>query len=293
MSVSIICACKNRIKSLTISLSSWLLFDEVKEVIIVDWNSDTSIDYLIHLDPRIIIIRVNDEEFFNQPQPLNLASKFATQENILKLDCDHILNPYYNFFDVHKLIDSDNFVSGVYRKNSDELLDSSEFIFPLYGVLYVNRKRFHEIGGFNEKMGKYYSVEDGELTIRLRSLGMKLHPLNLRSFCIIHIPHSDYVRIENFEGFKKDNDFMKEFDNQVELSEVENATKDLLKFRFISRSHSMKNVKSFIPPDIFQLSMNDPDAKINSNNYSPYVISNNNWEISNINERFYLAKNKL
>jgi len=36
MSVSLICACKNRIESLKISLSSWLLFEEITEIVIVD-----------------------------------------------------------------------------------------------------------------------------------------------------------------------------------------------------------------------------------------------------------------
>ena len=44
--VSIITACKNRVNSLKVSLSSWIQFDEVKEIIIVDWSSDEPINYL-------------------------------------------------------------------------------------------------------------------------------------------------------------------------------------------------------------------------------------------------------
>lgn len=287
MSVSIICACKNRIKPLSISLSSWLLFDEVKEIIIVDWSSDDSIEHLIQLDSRITIVRVNKEEFFNQPQPLNLASKFATQEKILKLDCDHILNPYYNFFDIHKSIDCDNFIAGIFRNLSDETLDETEFIYPLFGILYINRKIFNDVGGFNEQMGEYYSVEDIELSLRLRSIGMKLNPLNLNSFCAFHIPHSDYVRVENFEGFKKNEDFVPEFDVSSKSLEIEDSTKEKLKFKFISREHSVKNIKSFISFDMLNLSMQSPDEKIT---YSPCIASNTDWNITKIKERFYLAE---
>ena len=76
MNVSLITACKNRYNPLLISLQSWLLFDEVKEIIIVDWSSDDPINYLTKLDKRIKIIRVDDEQYFNQPQPLNLAARF-------------------------------------------------------------------------------------------------------------------------------------------------------------------------------------------------------------------------
>jgi hypothetical protein len=40
MTISLICACKNRNEPLQISLSSWLLKKEITEIIIVDWSSD-------------------------------------------------------------------------------------------------------------------------------------------------------------------------------------------------------------------------------------------------------------
>lgn len=292
MSVSVICSCRNRIKPLTISLSSWLLFDEIKEIIITDWNSDDSIEHLINLDSRITIVRVNGEEFFNQPQPLNLASKFTTQKNILKIDCDYTLNPYYNFFDIHKLVDHNNFVAGVYRKQLDEMdesLDSSEFVYPLYGLLYVNREKFIEVGGFNEKIGKYYGLDDGEITIRLRALGMKLQPLDLTSSCIIHIPHPDYVRVENLKGFKRDKDFVNDFYDKIK--DIDQKNEKNLKFKFIVQSHSNKNIKSFLPSDFLKSSIiTDQYAEITPDDYSPYVTSSNDWKITKIKERFYLAE---
>ena len=102
MSVSLICACKNRKAPLKISLSSWLLFKEITEIIIVDWSSDESLRELIHLDPRIKVINVPNQIYFNQPQPLNLAAKISTGDYILKVDTDYILNPYHDFFGHYK-----------------------------------------------------------------------------------------------------------------------------------------------------------------------------------------------
>ena len=111
MNVSIITACKNRSKPLSISLQSWLLFDEVKEIIIVDWSSDESISHLTKLDSRIKVITVSNKKYFNQPQPLNLAASIATGDSILKFDVDHVINPYWNFFQSYP-IDKNTFVSG-------------------------------------------------------------------------------------------------------------------------------------------------------------------------------------
>ena len=94
--VSIITACKNRVNALKVSIASWIQYDEIKEIIIVDWSSDEPINYLTELDPRIKVVRVEGEEYFNQPQPLNLAASIATGEYIFKLDGDHMFNPYDN-----------------------------------------------------------------------------------------------------------------------------------------------------------------------------------------------------
>ena len=97
MTISVICACKNRENALRISLNSWLNFKEIDEIIIVDWSSDQPLSNFLPLDERIKIIRVDNKEYFNQPQPLNLAINFASGDRILKLDTDYVLNPYYNF----------------------------------------------------------------------------------------------------------------------------------------------------------------------------------------------------
>ena len=71
MSVSIISACKNRGKSLSISIASWIQFDEVDEIIVTDWNSDEPIDHLTRLSKKIKIVSVKNEPYFNQPQPIH------------------------------------------------------------------------------------------------------------------------------------------------------------------------------------------------------------------------------
>ena len=223
MSISIISACKNRNQALQISLNSWLNFKEIKEIIIVDWSSDEPLDYLSDLDERIKIITVSDKDYFNQPQPLNLALSVATGDYILKLDSDHVINPYYNFFDTYN-IDKNSFVSGKpscdnYEVYSEEMetyvIDHTKMSYeqlskyfnsysPYYkyltGLLFTAKENLIKIGGYNENLGKYYAFEDDELYQRLELLGLNHVKMNYDHTCF-HIPHPDKKRIENFEGY--------------------------------------------------------------------------------------------
>lgn len=195
MSISLICACKNRENTLKVSLTSWIMFKEICEIIIVDWSSDNSLEYLTKLDSRIKVVRVDNEKFFNQPQPLNLAAKIATQKYLLKFDIDYVLNPYYNFFDEHS-IDNLSFLCG---ENECDLKKEQFYRF-LWGLLYVNREVFLKIGGYNEKMDSFYSFDDQELNVRLELLGLNKKTVNYLKNTIFHIPHPQIKRIENFRS---------------------------------------------------------------------------------------------
>jgi hypothetical protein len=234
MNVSIICACKNRYDALRVSLNSWMAFDEIKEIIIVDWSSDEPINHLTKLDKRIKIIRVNDEKYFNQPQPLNLAASIATGDYILKMDCDYMLNPYFSFFKEYQ-IDDKSFLCGqdsyvckheywdenlkgyainVHQMDLDEMMKYQHSYSPFYkyltGLCFVSRENYWKVGGYDERMGKYYAYEDDQMTKRLSMMGLECKKLK-QDYNIIHIPHPDKKRYENFEGYGEDSG-----DNDIE-----------------------------------------------------------------------------
>ena len=245
MSVSLICACKNRYEALRVSLSSWLSFKEISEIIIVDWSSDESISHLTELDERINVITVENQQYFNQPQPLNLAVSIAKNKYILKVDSDYILNPYYNFFKKYT-IDDNSFVSGknsyqspeVYSEEQDayvldfttmhideirEYCNSySPYFKYLTGLLYITKENFIKVGGYNENLKKHYSYEDDELYQRLELFGLSHKKISCDYF-LIHIPHQDQKRVENFEGYSEENRVLIKnnltgmFDENIEL----------------------------------------------------------------------------
>jgi hypothetical protein len=222
MTISLICACKNRNEALQISLNSWLLKKEITEIIIVDWSSDEPLASLTKLDKRIKVITVPNQKYFNQPQPLNLAASIATGDYILKVDCDYLFSPYYDFFDTYS-IDENSFLSGnhslsknyeffngekyIIDKNSMSLGEINEYlnaynpIFKyLIGLLFVSRYNFIKIGGYNENLGKYYAYEDEEIFHRLSVLGLIEKKMSF-NYAVLHIPHPDKKRTENFEGY--------------------------------------------------------------------------------------------
>jgi glycosyltransferase involved in cell wall biosynthesis len=211
--VSIITACKNRIDSLKVSLSSWLTFDEIKEVIIVDWNSDEPINHLTQIDPRVKVIRVNDKKYFNQPQPLNLAASLAAGDYIMKMDSDHVINPYFNF--VNDILPREKeFFCGQLEYNSNDqrqtILTFNGFYRYLVGILLLKREYFLSVGGYNEKLGDCYAYEDEEMYQRLELFGLKKNKVKISSYNFIHLPHGDSKRTENFKGFAEQDEYLQQ-----------------------------------------------------------------------------------
>jgi hypothetical protein len=214
MNISLICACKNRNAPLKISLSSWLLFPQISEIIIVDWSSDESLEHLTEWDKRIKIISVPNQKYFNQPEPLNLAASLAKGKYILKVDTDYILNPYLNFFEnSNYFVDENSFVCG---QNTVDLGNNPYYKY-LFGLLYVSKNNFMKVNGFNEYLTKWYASEDQDIMVRLENLGLKKHGINYDHH-VIHIPHPDKKRTENFEANDSENNLRNEIKSQLSSS---------------------------------------------------------------------------
>jgi GT2 family glycosyltransferase len=272
MSVSIISACKNRGKALSISIASWIQFDEVDEIIVTDWNSDEPIDHLTRLSKKIKIVSVKNEPYFNQPQPLNLAASLVKSEYILKLDCDHVLNPYFNFFDLHK-IEENSFISGC---NSLNWKMDSYFLYPLWGLLYLKTESFKKVGGYNENMGKYYAVEDDELAVRLISYGLTPMFMDITKFSALHIAHDHKDRVKNFESFE----------NIHKILSEKNLPNDKL-YECIMEVSRNKNHSNYpMASKVLDMFNKNSNEKVDNSFYSAPI---HNWKITKVNDQIYKA----
>ena len=290
MNVSLIVACKNRYKPLSISLQSWLHFEEIKEIIIVDWDSEESLSHLAELDSRIKIVTVSNKKYFNQPQPLNLAASLATEDFLLKVDCDYVMNPYYNFFESYP-IDDRSFVSGFpnyknpeYIQNGKVMIDYtnmsldeindycniySAYFKSLFGLLFVKRENFLKCGGFNEDLGKYYGFEDEEIHGRLQSYGLEMKKINY-DYNLIHIPHQDSKRIEHFKGSYEYDENIEQMKNNIYQNYSEDVAKHQLEYA-IAQYHPKKNKELFGNPS------------------SHYIEPKTKWKIKKIDNQNYFA----
>jgi GR25 family glycosyltransferase involved in LPS biosynthesis len=272
MNVSLICACKNRNAPLKISLSSWLLFKEITEIIIVDWSSDESLRELTDWDERIKVINVPNQTYFNQPQPLNLAANVATGDYILKVDTDYILNPYFNFFEHYK-IDNESFLCGQNDYEQVEI-NSSPYFKYLRGLLYISRENYLKVGGFNEIHTQYYAYEDDEISHRLELLGLKKHKVEY-NHNIIHIPHPDKKRLENFEAYHTDKNLEMNVRNMLSSyykgDELEWQIEYVLAQQHIeiNRQKSLSEIASY------------------------YFKSDIVWNLEKVTDQFYIASKNL
>jgi len=209
MKVSIICPCKDRDEPLKTAIHSWLAHEEVVEIIITDWSSRKSLNYLTKISDKIKIITVKGEEYFNMQQPLNLALSVATGDYILKMDTDYILNTYpeFNFFNAVNLGDDSYFCGDYITEDvNDRSVADSHYVKYLRGVLYVKREHLLKIGGYNDNFGDYYGNDDGEVNQRLSLLGLKRRTFDSQCpyFTMIHMPHKNKRRYENFKAFNVD-----------------------------------------------------------------------------------------
>jgi len=294
--VSIICACKNRYNSLKLSLNSWLMFDAIKEVIIVDWSSDDSIDDLLSLDERVRIIRVNGQKYFNLSQPLNLAASFVTGDYILKMDCDYLINPYFNFLEDY-VVDENSFLSGNPTYKSPEFMEDglskvdftgmeytdiadyvntySHYYKYLKGLLFVSTKNFQKIGGFNEDI-QSYGWDDGEIIVRLEKLNL-IHKKMNYDYRVMHLPHPDKKRIEHSKDYNiTDENY---FTDTMRGQYSEDSLPFQVDYALVAHYTELNKTRLL-------------ESGVLGDNSEHYVKPKTIWNISELGVNYYLAEEK-
>lgn len=193
--IGIVAACMNREKMLAVSLQSWLSFNEISEIVIVDWSSKNSLEKLETIDERIKVIRVNGEQHFNIGKAYNLAFQNSTVDKVLKMDVDYILNPYYNLFQSNIELTRDIFITGHFMDKHED--NKMGFIEHLNGFVYLYRESFKKCGytGWDN-----YGSDDEDLYRCLKKNNLKRVRLydTTNTLFIYHNPHDNKIRTENY-----------------------------------------------------------------------------------------------
>lgn len=179
MNISVVCCCMDRVKNLMTCIKSWIQFDEIKEIIIMDYGSEPPIKNISQKDKRIVQYRY-DAEYWHLTKAYNIAIQLAKYDIILKLDADYYLYKY--FFKHHKLYPNICIVG-------DKEYDPS-----LNGFLMIYKKDFMYINGYNENIINY-GYDDDDIKNRLKKNNIELHNINYEF--IKHIDHGDDERKAN------------------------------------------------------------------------------------------------
>jgi len=177
--ISLFTALKNRSSLFEKALASWVLIDDIDEIIVVDWSSDESIKPIIDIyqNGKIKLIHVLDQKGWSQPIAFNLASRFTSKDKILKIDADIELGK--DFF-VYNILLPNHFMTGNYltARNENES--------HLNGTIFLYRDDFFKVNCYNESL-VVYGYDDSDLYNRLEEIGLIKDDFNFDT--LHHIEH--------------------------------------------------------------------------------------------------------
>ena len=209
--VSLAAVCMGRHETLKKTAPAWLSVKDVDEIIIVDWSSEPPLEPIIRqIDggERIKVIRVNGEPNWVLSRAYNLAINATSYSHVIRTDCDYQVGP--EFVSAHnKLMESsqssavgDTSVTGsedpvhdgkhYYAGNYDLARNENEV--HLNGAVFIRRKDFLEVGGYDERI-QTYGWDDEDLYNRLAGSG--LSKMNISYDHVSHVKHGDLSRAQS------------------------------------------------------------------------------------------------
>lgn len=186
--VSVVTCCRNRSANLIRALPSWLACAEVAEVVVVDWGSDRPVAADLAAagltDPRIRLVRAEDEPRWILSLAFNLGFRLARCARVLKADADIVLER--DFFARNPLPPM-AFVAGNWRRT-----DPGQAY--VNGVFYIRAGDLRAVNGFNEYITTY-GWDDDDLYDRLVAAGITRVDVDPGS--VTHLDHDDAARLNH------------------------------------------------------------------------------------------------
>lgn len=276
--VSLVTCAMNRTDNLLKALGSWLAHSQISEVIIVDWNSRVPVSQSLEDagvdDPRIRVIRVEDEPRWILSYAFNVGFRMARCERILKADADIVVSD--GFFDSNQLPNLDTFIAGNWRTAAADQVHVN-------GFFYTSRSALAAVGGFNEFITTY-GWDDDDLYTRLESAGFIRR--DVAPDTIHHLDHSDEERTG--EG---DNEQRPALDvisasprfmiqrNRIlcDMLPGWNSQRQLLPLRFTKQDHRLSSLtraghhENVVPAHVFDAASRQMLQELMSWDYGPEV----------------------
>ncbi|KAA8492196.1 hypothetical protein FVE85_3634 [Porphyridium purpureum] len=188
---SLVAVCMNRQSVALQSLPTWLEVQGVDEIIVVDWSSDPPLEEvlgkLVEKDPRVHIVRVENEPHWVLSRAFNLGMSLVTRPIVLRVDCDYKLEP--DLLEKHAVKADDRvFYSGNWRnaKNENEV--------HLNGMVIAPKAAVWKVMGYDERI-QTYGWDDEDFYSRLEEAGYARQDIKYGS--LHHVEHGDKARSQS------------------------------------------------------------------------------------------------
>jgi glycosyltransferase involved in cell wall biosynthesis len=180
--ISLVTACMNREPHLRKSLPVWLALPGISEILVVDWANKQPLRSLTKLDPRIRVVRVEDEPRWVLSYAFNLGIARSTGSVILKCDADCL--PHAAVADLRP--GPGHFFAGHWQSGAKLGKPS------VNGQCLFARSQFDAVNGYSEYI-RTYGRDDADFYDRLAAAGFarrEIPPTDLD-----FIPHSHEARM--------------------------------------------------------------------------------------------------
>lgn len=167
------------------SLANWLTFDQFDEIVITDWSSTQPVAKMLwHFkDKRIIVLRVEGQEFFNLCIARNLALEYCSHNWIVATDGD--VTFARGFFDSFIPIRT-----AIYRGGRANDKGTT-------GTIFMHGDVLDKTCGYNELIYGY-GGDDDDFYRRIRRQGYEIR--TFLAGALYHRDHSDMERLEFRKG---------------------------------------------------------------------------------------------
>ena len=178
--LSILLACRDRDTSLNVTATA--LQSVASQVVVVDWSSAKPPVVLPLRDPRLVVVKVEQESGWHLSRAYNVGMTFVSSDIVWKIDCDTHID--INAVPFVMALPRRTFFTGDWRNKGNAA--------HLNGNLAVWRKEFWKAGGYDERI-QSYGHDDSALYKQLKKRGNRWR--RIQPWWASHLHHGDDKRI--------------------------------------------------------------------------------------------------
>lgn len=186
---SLVTACMNRDHHLRRSLPHWLALPGIDEIVIVDWSNRTPLRDLAAIDPRVRVLRVENEARWVLSYAYNFGISRARGDIILKCDADCLPSAKA----VAAVPGPAGFHAGHWRQGRQ--LGKA----CVNGQCLFTRAQFEAVNGYSELL-RVYGRDDEDFYERLVGKGFARLDIPAAEFDFIDHSHEDRVANQGAPG---------------------------------------------------------------------------------------------